>query len=432
MHHRASTLLLVNVLTLLITSSAAAKRNVNKLQKEADKERRLRRKRKPLDVTPFFLEQDYAGVARKLDSSMTKDKTSESLRHAKKKLLTDVTPFMTEQESTLLNVDEEFKRELQAVMSMDPAPTLSPAEPDSCSPTTGTCVSTFSELQSIASNAEINDVIALCGGTITTEEAILIEQSGTTLCCSDDATEDCVMTSRGVDRNLVVAGDSFTLKDVKFFNRQSPVGVSSLPIDGNAGGGNVVIDGEGVHTIQNCEFHNGAVEEFGYGGNLFVKTPSSVFIKNTIFANGTASFGAGVAVWGAVEFVCNECEFLDNNFGSGAFSGNLETEDRNPGQAIVYENSRFIGNEGEYGGGFLASGIGSMPKLSVLDCVFEGNTAGLDGGAGTVFPDTDIIDLRLTDNSGENNEAIGGDCEDFAVFLSTGEAECYSLTEDFP
>jgi len=316
--------------------------------------------------------------------------------------------------------------------TFEPSPRPSPQPtpmPLMCNPTTGLCITTFSELQSVASSVQSGDVIALCGGTITTESAIVIQQSNIKLCCDTTATETCILRSSGRDRNLVVAGDSFSLQDVHFFDGKPLQGGVVLPIDGNAAGGNLVIDGNGNHTIINSSFYNGNADGFGYGGNVFVKTANSVLIQKSLFVNGIASYGGGAAIWNAVEFTCRECEFW-NNTNAGVFSGNLDLELRDPGQAIVYEKSTFSRNTGDYGGGFLASGLGSMPKLSVLKCDFDGNVATIDGGAGAVFPDMDILDFRLVGNTGGNNVAEEDDCDDFSFYLGL-EAQCFALSEDF-
>jgi hypothetical protein len=60
-----------------------------------------------------------------------------------------------------------------------------------------------------------------------------------------------------------------------------------------------------------------------------------------------------------------------------------------------------------------------MPSLAVLNCVFEGNTASVDGGAGSAFPDTNELELRLFNNIGNGNVAVAEDCDGFS-FLDSG------------
>jgi hypothetical protein len=180
------------------------------------------------------------------------------------------------------------------------------------------------------------------------------------------------------------------------------------------------VDADGDHRIIGCEFRNGECDRGfsgDYGGNVFIKTSGSVLLQRSSFINGTG-LGGGVAVWDAPVFSTDQCLF-EGNSGAGVFSGNLDAALRDPGQNITFNNTSFINNEGDYGGGFLASGFGTMPSLAVLNCVFEGNTASVDGGAGSAFPDTNELELRLFNNIGNGNVAVAEDCDGFS-FLDSG------------
>jgi hypothetical protein len=312
-----------------------------------------------------------------------------------------------------------------------PTPMPQPTSIPSCVPTTGPCVSTFVDLQNVVSSLAKDDIVALCGN-IVTESAIVVEQSNITLCCADEGdAQECVLQSSGNDRNLVVTGDDFTLQDIAFLNGVAR-GQGKAKFEGNACGGNVVVDGNGDHRIIGCEFRNGSCDRgFGgsYGGNVFIKTSGSVSLKRSSFINGTG-IGGGVAVWDAPVFSTDHCLF-EGNSGAGVFSGNLDAEVREPGQSITFDSTSFINNEGDYGGGFLASGFGTMPSLLVVNCVFEGNTASVDGGAGSVFPDKDEVYLRLFNNTGNDNVASNDSCDGFSFHLGTNTM-CFDVTEDYP
>jgi hypothetical protein len=310
-----------------------------------------------------------------------------------------------------------------------PTPTLQPSPIRSCRPTTGPCVSAFVDLQNVVSSLARDDIVALCGN-ILTDSAIVVEQSNVTICCGyEGGAQECVLQSSGRDRNLVVTGNDFTLQDIVFLNGVAR-GQGNVQFEGNACGGNVVVDGDGDHRIIGCEFHNGTCGQgFGYGGNIFIKTSGSVRLQQSSFINGTG-FGGGVAVWDAPVFSTDHCLF-EGNTGAGVFSGNLDAALRDPGQNITFNNTSFINNEGDYGGGFLASGFGTLPSLAVLNCVFEGNTASVDGGAGSAFPDRNELDLRLFNNTGNDNVASTGNCTGFSFYLGLGPT-CFDLMEDYP
>jgi hypothetical protein len=318
----------------------------------------------------------------------------------------------------------------QPTPTPQPTPTLEPT-PIRCLPTTGPCVSTFVDLQNVASSLARDDIVALCGN-ILTDSAIVVEQSNVTLCCGyEGGAQECVLQSSGRDRNLVVTGTDFTLQDIVFLNGVAR-GQGNVQFENNACGGNVVVDGDGDHRIIGCEFYNGTCDRgFGgsYGGNVFIKTSGSVQLQQSAFINGRG-FGGGVAVWDAPVFSTDHCIF-EGNIGAGVFSGNLDAALRDPGQNITFNNTSFINNEGDYGGGFLASGFGTMPSLAVLNCAFEGNTASVDGGAGSAFPDRNELDLRLFNNTGNDNVASTDNCTGFSFYLGLG-ATCFDLTEDYP
>jgi hypothetical protein len=308
-----------------------------------------------------------------------------------------------------------------------PTPTLQPTPIQSCIPTTGPCFSAFVDLQNVVSSLARDDIVALCG-IIVTGSAIVVEQSNVTLCCGyEEGAQECVLQSSGSDRNLVVTGDDFTLQDIVFLNGVGR-GQGNAQFDGNACGGNVVVDGDGDHRIIGCEFYNGTCNGGGYGGNVFIKTSGSIRLQRSSFINGTG-YGGGVAVWDAPVFTTDQCLF-EGNSNAGVFSGNLDAALRNPGQNITFNNTSFINNEGDYGGGFLASGFGTMPSLAVLNCVFEGNKAS-QGAAGSAFPDLNELDLRLFNNSGNDNVASTDNCTGFSFYLGL-EPTCFDLTEDYP
>jgi hypothetical protein len=177
--------------------------------------------------------------------------------------------------------------------------------------------------------------------------------------------------------------------------------------------------------IKDCEFVSGSCRnfDFGYGGNLYIRSiGGSIHLDGSTFRDGRESFGGGASVDGPVVQV-SDCVF-QNNSGS-ALMAQLAFSERIPSLDLTLERSSFVNNTGSYGGGFLASGIGQMPKFSVFDCFFDGNVADSDGGAGAVFPDSNVLDITLVGNSGTDNIALYGDCDAFMFFL--GEYQCFEL-----
>ena len=177
------------------------------------------------------------------------------------------------------------------------------------------------------------------------------------------------------------------------------------------------------------EFQDGSCPP-GYGGNLYIRSPTgSVHLERSIFRNGHARHGGG-AVINAPLVQVTHCVF-ENNSGTALLDfldGGL-----NLSLDLRLESSDFLDNSGSWGGGFLASGIGVMPKLSVVNCLFERNLASASGGVGAVFPDADTADLTLYSNSGTDNVAFGTEpdtCDEFLIYLG-GAYMCFGVDEDF-
>lgn len=293
----------------------------------------------------------------------------------------------------------------------------------SCVPTTGPCVATFSQFQQVASEAMDNDVIALCGGKeIVTQTAVVLNKPKMTLCCAaTDDKQDCIVKSAGTDRNLAVTGPDFTVQDIFFYNGN---------FDGDKGG-NVDISAPGNHVIEGCEFHNGRA--ILYGGNLHVQDADSVAIRKSTFANGNSPGigGGGLAVWNTTKWSLDDCVLEGNSGynGGGAFSSQLYPYVNS--QSISITRTRFYNNSATFGGGYMATTLGSLPSLLIHDCVFDDNVADNDGGAAMVihYAGLSTLDLSLSGNAGSGNDALGedDDCDDFSI---PGQL-CIGVSEDF-
>ena len=303
--------------------------------------------------------------------------------------------------------------------SLEPSPMPSNTPTIECTSTVGPCVRTFAEFFNVLDLAGDNDVVALCSDLIIRSEPI-VRPANLTLCCA--TVPKCTLIAAGGHRNLLVVGRNFRVHGIHFLN-----GTSNNIDAGNGCGANVAIVADGDHDIVDCIFQGAKCASFGYGGSLYVNSPTgSLTIRNSIFTNNQASFGGAVAVEAPV-FKASDCIFEEN---SGSAVVSLLRLNRDPSQDITFERSSFINNEGDYGGGFLASGIGDMPKLSVLSCLFHGNVATSGGGAGAAFPGLNVLDLKLFNNSGDSNLGVADECDGFLVSL--GEYTCFEVIEDFP
>lgn len=301
-----------------------------------------------------------------------------------------------------------------------PSPTPSP----SCVPTTGPCVSSKQELDTILSRMEAESVVTLCGDTtIETDEAISINQSSIKLCCE---TAGCLIESQGSNRNLLVTGSDFTLQGVDF--------AGGSQVAPGLDGGNVAIQAAGNHFIRDCTFSGGSSDFLG--GNLFVDTPNNVTIVRSVFESGQVRYGGGgLGVLNALGTVLNGCTFTDNVAGSDG-GGFIVFGDNIVDQEIYIYESTFERNQAFHGGGFLATSFGTMPRLDVQLTTFNDNTAEIGAVASVwhhVMQNRLPLDLMLKDNEGMNNKA-SRECDGFHIFLDAAPApaSCFGVSQDYP
>jgi hypothetical protein len=300
-----------------------------------------------------------------------------------------------------------------------PPSTTSPPT-TACVPTSGPCVASQEELVVILDNIESDSVVTLCGNTtIKTSTSINITQSKVTLCC--EAT-GCLVKSQGSDRNLMVTGTDFTLQGVDFAaGRKDASGEI---------GGNVAIWSAGHHIIRNCTFSGGSSGSLG--GNLFVGTPNNLTIERSVFELGQSRNGGGLAVLDASGIVLKGCTFAGNVADNGG--GFIVYGDNVVDQEIYIYDSTFERNEAFFGGGFLATSFGLMPRLDIQLTTFNDNAAE-DGAVAAVFhfvkSDRLPLDLRLQGNNGMNNEASTV-CNGFYIFLDSSGPDCFDVSDDYP
>lgn len=324
-------------------------------------------------------------------------------------------------------------RKRTAVPTPAPSASASPtftAASSSCVPTTGPCISSEAMFQSVARDLAPNDTVSVCGSadasswSFEVDSSTLIEQHNITVCCAGPKLCRIRAISRhgtglADDRILVVTGHNFSIVDIELLFGVGGRAVEVLTgntRDANAGGGNLCLLGEGNHLISNC-FFGGAYGERpldddpsffyrGIGGNVFIRTSGKVTIQQSTFERGIAQLGGGAAI-DATHLVVEDTMFR-GNLNTGLFSYLAWELRGNPitrlSQTIELRRTTFFLNRGDYGGGFLATALGSLPSLSIVDCIFEKNEASGNGGAGAVFPDEGVFaSLQLMGNTGEDN-----------------------------
>lgn len=306
------------------------------------------------------------------------------------------------------------------------APSSAPSQTRSCSPTVGPCLETVVSIQEAFDASTGGDTIAICATAdpIVVETALVLRQPNTTLCCFNETLNaTCTLRSQGSSNTLDVLTASVRLQDLAFEN-----GVGTA-------GGNTLIDGEGDHVVDGCDFRNGQASRLG--GNLFVQADGgSLHILDSTFAEGEAGeFGGGLYVLNARELVVENSIFRQNNVtdedssGGGIFM--VFDNATAPGQMATFRNTEFRENGADIGGGFFATQLGEMPRLDVIGCIFIDNQARQAAGAGAIAQSLDNYDFRVMSSVGINNAAPV--CEDFLGFFDDStEPECFEAGKQYP
>jgi hypothetical protein len=274
----------------------------------------------------------------------------------------------------------------------------------------------------LIASAQRYDTISICGN-LSLPFAMHVRRSNITLCCADS--QECILEGDGGNRILYFSGENVTLRSLTFHTRFNG------GVGGGVGGsgGNVAIVGPGHHRIIDCFFFNGSALQ--YGGNLFVQNATSVQISGGGFAFGTALAGGGGASFQDTLTVSIEDSIFENNRGSQGGGGVYVTINNLPFSSVQvtsFARTAFVGNSARYGGGFLQTAIGSMPRLIVDDSIFTSNEATSAGGAGSVFSYN--LSVLLTGNAARGNIDNSGTCDDLALYLADPDPLCASVDID--
>ncbi len=210
------------------------------------------------------------------------------------------------------------------------------------------------------------------------------------------------------------------------------------------------IASHGPVFVAHCSFiHNRVVESIAnpgnnYGGALSLfstgpaddidnpTTPPSIEIASCTFVNNTGGNGAAAAVFPADGyemtptiiairdslFQDNAANTLGTSFGGGAMRLGIDVDLR-----LVLENTQFVNNTSiHYAGGLLVDWYHGRVIVDMADCVFDGNSASLRGGAISspgLDPVTFIVsNTAFIHNSAEQGGAI--EIETLGPFSWTG------------
>lgn len=222
---------------------------------------------------------------------------------------------------------------------------------------------------------------------------------------SDNALQ--VVRAEGVDETALL--DGFVITG----------GNANFDPDLLLGGGGLFVR-DASPRIAGCTFENNSAGENrpnigGFGGGAYVKpegsAPARPLFSACSFRNNRGDSGGAFGVLNRSETAVHnvrfvDCDFTDNaaihQTGGAGFSAsspfNTETE-----QALAFERCGFFGNHAAYAGAIIEQ---NTLHLSLIDCVFAGNSADVYAGAiwhihtakVDVFP-AQIVGCTFEDNS---------------------------------
>jgi hypothetical protein len=156
---------------------------------------------------------------------------------------------------------------------------------------------------------------------------------------------------------------------------------NNMTIGENAYGAGVYSQGG---TIINCKILDNTTVNSSGGGGLCVKRSTLTKVINSIFANNSAKFGAGILAWGSADFV--NCNIVNNiaEMNGGGFYGN------GSGESCSFTNCILWGNTLK----------GKSNQLRVGSTTISVNYSAVEGG----YTGTSNINLDSINNSTDDGK----------------------------
>ena len=233
----------------------------------------------------------------------------------------------------------------------------------------------------------------------------------------------------------VPSGGTITLEGCAFIGGKASFG-GGLALAGGARSADIFINDTSFHG--NAASLSTAMAEGGglYYYSVFFEyfdgsspaVNSSITILQSEFSENRADNGGGLACMadlvesgeapighqdGLTSRMSLQKSTFRNNYAADAGGGAYFFGAKN----LTIDQSNFVGNRGFYGGGFIATQLGELPKLTLLNSVYEDN----QGGAAEIFLYDKAANMGIAGNSGTNNTELqpltDEYCEGFHFFL---------------
>ncbi len=202
---------------------------------------------------------------------------------------------------------------------------------------------------------------------------------------------------------------------------------SALDMTGTLFIHNTASEGGGAHSFMsnlNGGRFEGSISSGGWGGGLttvYVSMRGTEFLSNTAHLGGGGMWAVGEGTISSGRFEGNRCTDL-NCEGGGLYVAAA------PGGSLALNNTTFIGNSAYAGGG-----ISSNNPVTVIDSLFESNTARASGGAirahdtSVVMHDTQFISNTVLGEALLDPQGGGGGVEAQEITVIGGRFENNNL-----
>jgi len=202
---------------------------------------------------------------------------------------------------------------------------------------------------------------------------------------------DCNFTNNSaidVGGALFIDGGAVTVRNSTFNN-------NNLPSIGNLKQGEFIYAQNSVINLNNCNFTNGTANR---GGAIFISN-SNVDVVDCIFEDNTAIVGGGaIFMVNCINIKINNSTFTKNIARKEeSFAGAIYID----GGSVTIIDSNFTNNEANITAGAIF--IRNCVAASLVDCIFENNTAINRGGAIDIESDN----VNINNCSFIKNEVLG-------------------------
>ncbi|MDD1793136.1 right-handed parallel beta-helix repeat-containing protein [Enterovibrio sp. ZSDZ42] len=222
-------------------------------------------------------------------------------------------------------------------------------------------------------------------------------------------TDELTITGPTGNNTITVSGDDtysiFVVEGVtlKISNLELIHGFGTTASNYGSSGGAIAALSGAIVTVTDSKLLNNFAD--GDGGAIHAESSSFVHLSNCLVSNNTAHYGGGIYAHQGAQLEIVDCTFSGNSAStvSSAFGGAIAAFGWSSPTGINIRNSRFSSNSTVGYGGAIFAGPGV--EASVIDSVFEGNTAHTGGAIRIQAGSSQFTSLSVARSEFSNNHA---------------------------